>query len=214
MARTDNISKATPTQNFVPVKEIRDGVAVLKDNSLCAILMSSSLNFALKSGDEQTGTLMQFQNFLNSLDFPIQIVIQSRKADIRPYIMSLEERLKVQTNELLRVQNYEYIKFVQSFVEQVDIMKKSFYVVIPYNPALVDSTSVSSLIAGKKADSSLTIERFEEFRSQLQQRVSVVEQGLGRCGIRSLPLGTEELIELFYHTMNPSDITSSAPVTS
>ena len=205
-------AKATPTQNFVPVKEIRDGVVVLKNNSLCAVLMASSLNFALKSGDEQTGTLLQFQNFLNSLDFSVEILVQSRKEDIRPYLMMLEERLKAQTNELLRVQNYEYIRFIQSFVEQVDIMKKSFYVVVPYSPAIVDSGAITSIIKPSKSDNTMTLERFEEYRTQLGQRLGVVEQGLGRCGIRSLALGTEELIELFYHTLNPADITGSAPV--
>ena len=204
--------KATPTQNFVPVKEIRDGVVVLKNNSICAVLLASSQNFALKSGDEQSGVLLQFQNFLNSLDFQVQILVQSRKADIRPYINMLEERLKQQTNELLRVQNFEYIRFVQSFVNEVDIMKKSFFVVVPYNPAIVDSSSISSLVGGKQGSETITLERFEEFRSQLSQRVSVVESGLNRSGIRTLPLGTDELIELFYHTLNPADLTSSAPV--
>lgn len=207
-----NPVKATPTQKFVPVKEIRDGVAILKNNSLVSVLMASSLNFALKSGDEQTGVLMQFQNFLNSLDFPVEIVVQSRKADIKPYLRLLEERLSKQTNELLRVQNYEYIKFVQSFVEQIDIMKKSFYVVVPYNPALVDTTSLPSIITGKKNDENISMERFEEFRTQLEQRISMVEQGLNRSGIRTLVLGTEELIELFYHTLNPTDSAGSAPV--
>ena len=206
--------KATPAQNFVPVKEIRDGVAILKDNSLCSVLMASSLNFALKSADEQTGTLLQFQNFLNSLDFPVQIIVQSRKADIKPYLQLLEERLSKQTNELLRIQNFEYIKFIQSFVEQVDIMKKSFYIVVPYNPALVDTTSVTSLISGKKTDANISMERFEEFRTQLGQRLSIVEQGLNRAGVRTLALGTEELIELFYHTFNPTDSSGSVPVTN
>jgi hypothetical protein len=93
-------------------------------------------------------------------------------------------------------------------------MKKTFFVVVPYNPALVDTTSVGSLIGGKKADSTITLERFEEFRQQLNQRIGVVESGLNRSGIRTLPLGTEELIELFYHTLNPSDANSSAPVTN
>jgi type IV secretory pathway VirB4 component len=204
--------KATPTQNFVPIKEIRDGVVILKDNSICAVLLASSQNFALKSDDEQTGVLLQFQNFLNSLDFPTQILVQSRKADIRPYINMLQERLKQQTNELLRVQNYEYIKFVQSFVSEVDIMKKSFFVVVPYDPAIVDSSTLSSLVTGKQGADAITLERFEEFRTQLSQRVAVVESGLNRSGIRTLPLGTEELIELYYHTLNPADVTSSAPV--
>lgn len=208
-----NPVKATPAQNFVPVKEIRDGVVILKNNSICAVLLASSQNFALKSGDEQSGVLLQFQDFLNSLDFSCQIIIQSRRADIRPYIATLQERLKQQSNELLRVQNFEYIRFVQSFVEEVEIMKKTFFVVVPYNPAIADTGAIGSLIKGKSEEETLTVERFEEFRSQLGQRVAVVESGLNRSGIRTLPLGTEELIELFYHTFNPGDVNSSAPIT-
>jgi hypothetical protein len=112
------------------------------------------------------------------------------------------------------VQNYEYIRFVQSFVEQVDIMKKSFFVVVPYNPAIADTTSITSLVKGKSTDDQLTLERFEEFRTQLNQRLAIVESGLNRSGIRTLALGTDELIELFYHTLNPADATSNAPVSS
>src|SRR5262245_46511120 len=109
----DNASKAT--QQFVPIKEIRDGIIVLKDNSLRALIMTSSLNFALKSQEEQTSIIYQFQNFLNSLNFPIQIFVESRKLDIRPYIALLEQREKEQTIDLMKVQTHEYIEFIKNF---------------------------------------------------------------------------------------------------
>src|SRR3989344_377981 len=105
------------TQDFVPVREVRDGIIVLKDGSLRAILLASSLNFALKSEDEQTAFIVQFQNFLNSLDFSCQIFVQSRMLDIRPYIATLEEQFKKQMDDLMRIQIREYIGFVKSFTE-------------------------------------------------------------------------------------------------
>ncbi|MBY0328949.1 hypothetical protein K2Q02_02555, partial [Patescibacteria group bacterium] len=123
-----------PAQQFVPVKEVRDGIVVMKDGSLATIVLVSSINLSLKSYDEQRATLLQFQGFLNTLDFPIQIVIQSRRYDVRPYIVTLQNRLREQTEPLLQVQTREYIQFIQTFTDQVNIMRKSFFVVIPYIP--------------------------------------------------------------------------------
>ena len=120
---------ATPAQQFVPVKEVRDGIVVLKDGSLCSVLLASSINLSLKAYDEQRAVLMQFQGFLNTLDFPIQIVVQSRRYDVRPYILTLENRLREQTEQLLQVQTREYIEFIQSFTDQVNVMRKSFFIV-------------------------------------------------------------------------------------
>src|SRR6185369_7111568 len=117
---------AKTTQEFVPIKEIRQGVIVLKDDSLRGIVIASSLNFALKSADEQQSIIYQFQNFLNSLDFSVQIFIQSRKLDIRPYIALLEGRLKEQVSDLLKIQTREYIGFVKNFTENSSIMTKTF----------------------------------------------------------------------------------------
>src|SRR3990167_1194180 len=99
---------AKATQEFVPIKEVRDGVIVLKDGSLRAIVLANSINLSLKSSDEQKATIMQFQSFLNTLDFPIQISVQSRKLDIRPYLLLLENRMKVQSEPLLKLQTKEY----------------------------------------------------------------------------------------------------------
>ncbi len=197
------------TQEFIPIKEIRDGLVILKDNTLCMILLASSLNFALKSPDEQTGIILQYQNLLNSLDFPIQFYIQSRRLDIRPYIALLESRLKDEVNELLKLQITEYIKFVKNFTETTNIMTKSFFVVIPYTPAVLDTGISIPLPFFKKKDRGKRIQekeqRFEEYRTQLEQRASIVEQGLVRFGVRSVQLGTEELIELFYKIFNPGE---------
>lgn len=201
------IQKAT--QEFVPIQEIRDGVIILKNGGMRSIILASSLNFALKSQDEQSSILMQFQNFLNSLDFSIQIVIQSKKLDIRPYIALLEDRYKDQQTELMKIQVREYIEFIRTFVESTNIMSKSFFIVVPYDPALISSSRnpLSKVFPGKKgAEGAQTPDmQFQEYRSQLEQRVAVVEQGLVRCGIRAAELGTEEVVELYYKLFNPGE---------
>lgn len=200
---------AKPTQSFVPIKEIRDGVIVLKDGSLRSILLASSINFALKSSEEQQGIIFQFQNFLNSINFSIQIYTQSRRLDIRPYIALLEERLRDQVGDLMKMQTREYIEFIKSFTESTSIMTKSFFIVVSYSaPALGGTTAIKKSFFGGDKSSKKEQEKttFEESRSQLQQRVEVVEQGLVRCGVRIASLGTEELIELFYKTFNPGDV--------
>ncbi len=200
-------SKAT--QEFVPIQEVRDGVVILKDGTLRAIVLSSSLNFSLKSDDERNAILLQFQDFLNSLDFGIQISIESRRLDIRPYIALLEERYKEQINELMKIQTREYIEFIKKFTESTSIMTKSFFVVVSYDPAIISikGNPVSGFFKKTSAseDSQKKQLGFEENRTQLEQRVSVVEQGLSRCGIRVIRLGTEEVVELFYKTFNPGD---------
>ncbi len=206
---------AKTTQEFVPIKEIKQGVIVLKDGSMRAIVMASSLNFALKSADEQQSIIMQFQNFLNSLDFSVQICIQSRKLDIRPYIALLENRLKEQTSDLLKIQTREYISFIKNFTENSNIMTKTFFVVVPYSPALINTAGVPDIFGKKKTDTETTekkIADFEEHRSQLEQRVGVVTQGLVRCGIRTVELGTEEIVELFYKIFNPGDTEKPIPL--
>jgi hypothetical protein len=198
---------AKPTQAFIPIKEIRDGIIVLKDGSIRAILLASSLNFALKSSDEQQSIIFQFQNFLNSINFSIQIFTQSRRLDIRPYIALLEDRLKDQVGDLMKMQTREYIEFIKSFTESTSIMTKSFFIVVPYSaPALGGTNNIKKSFLGGKKSAGDEISSFEESRSQLQQRVEVVQQGLVRCGIRIANLGTEELIELFYKTFNPGDV--------
>lgn len=198
------------TQEFVPIKEVRDGIVLLKDGGMRAILLCSSLNFSLKAEDERNAILLQFQDFLNSLDFSIEIVVQSRKLDIRPYIALLEEQEKAQTNNLMKIQVREYIGFIKNFTENTNIMTKNFFIVVPYSPAIISTGQISGL--GAKLGISTAKEKvgnaesnFEENRSQLEERLSVVEQGLRRTGIRVARLGTEEIIELFYKAFNPGE---------
>ncbi len=201
-------SKAT--QEFVPIREVRDGIVILKDESMRGVVLASSLNFSLKSEDERNAIILQFQDFLNSLDFEVQISIQSRRLDIRPYIALLEDRYKEQVNDLMKIQTREYIDFIRKFTETTNIMTKSFFIVVPYDPAIINIKSglnPTGFFKKKSADEEQKSRQnsFEENRTQLEQRVSVVEQGLSRCGIRVVRLGTEEVIELFYKIFNPGD---------
>jgi hypothetical protein len=201
---------AKATQEFIPIKEVRDGIVVLKGGDLRAIVLANSINLSLKSQDEQKATIVQFQNFLNTLDFPIQISIQSRKLDIRPYLLLLENRIKVQNEPLLKLQTKEYIEFIRSFTESVAIMTKSFFIVVPYTHTVLKSDSgiLGRFFGGrsKKEVSAAKQVDFEEKRSQLEERVAVIEQGLGRCGINSIQLGTEEVVEVFYKVFNPGEM--------
>ncbi|MEK7072007.1 MAG: hypothetical protein AAB969_00395 [Patescibacteria group bacterium] len=201
------VSKAT--QEFVPIKEIRDGVVILKDGSMRAVVMASSINFALKSADEQQGVIMQFQNFLNGLDFSIQISVQSRELDIRPYISMLEGRLKNEVGDLMKIQIKEYIQFVKNFVDQTSIMTKTFFVIIPFSPGTTSPSedALGAIIGNQKTPTSTGKNTyFDENRTQLEQRIGTVSQGLSRCGLKTIQLGTEEVVELFYKIFNPGDM--------
>lgn len=207
--------KSQASQDFVPIKEIRDGVVIMKDGTLRMVVMASSVNFALKSADEQEAILMQFQGFLNSLEFSTQIFIQSRRLDIRPYLALLENRFREEVNELLKIQIREYIGFIGTVAQSTNIMNKLFLVVVPFSPAKAVTSNqkgggLGALFGGKGTGSKPVlsqgaIEAFEEAKSQLEQRVGVVSQGLSRTGVRVVPLGTEELTELYYHLFNPGE---------
>ena len=201
---------AKATQEFVPIKEVRDGVIVLKDGELRAIVLANSVNLSLKSEDEQKATILQFQSFLNTLDFAVQISVQSRKLDIRPYLLLLEERVKVQSEPLLKLQTKEYIEFIRNFTESVSIMTKSFFVVVPYTHTILKSESgIFKRLFKRRSREEVKVakqEDFEEKRSQLEERVSVIQQGLNRCGIKSAQLNTEEIVEVFYKVFNPGEV--------
>ncbi|MFT5359845.1 MAG: hypothetical protein ACI88L_000310 [Candidatus Paceibacteria bacterium] len=202
--------KSKPTQDFVPIQEIRNGIIILKDGSLRAILMTSAVNLALKSNDEQQGTIYMFQNFLNSLDFSVQILVQSRKLDIKPYLNSLRDRGEVVEEPLLQLQIREYVNFIKNFTDQINVMKKHFFVVVSFIPsgATSKSSPFSGLFGGNK-NKKIEKEAFSEHFSQLEQRIALVKSGLSRVGVRSSLLGNEEAIELFYNIFNMGDGSSS-----
>lgn len=200
---------STPTQAFVPVKEIRNGVIVLKGGGYRGALICSSVNFGLKSVDEQRAITEGFQNFLNTLDFSIQIVVNSRKMDLRPYLALLAEKEAVQKTELLRIQLREYIAFIDSFAERSNIMTKTFYIIVPYaSSGATELTQRMGLLGGHKSSTSAVAatSRFEEDRAQLEQRMALVAGGIAGTGVRAVPLGTEELIELLYRSFNPGEL--------
>lgn len=205
-----NTTKATPAQKFVPIKDVQNGIITLKDGSYRGILMCSSVNFGLKSEDEQRAIIGGFQTFLNTLDFPVEIVIQSRKTDIRPYLSLLTEKEKDQQTELLRLQLREYMSFIRSFTENTNIMTKSFYVVVPYAPEGANEMkgTVEKFFGGSKKNSTAMEQptSFEEHQVQIEQRLGLVSSGLGSSGIKATMLNTEDVIELLYRSFNPGEL--------
>lgn len=209
---TPQTKTAARSQEFVPIREIRDGIVILDDGSLHMILMASSLNFALKSADEQDAIIVQYQNFLNSLDFSVQFFIQSRKLNITAYLDTLRENARNQTNELLKIQTTEYVEFIKNFVQSANIVSKTFYAVVSYAPTVFESKGgILSGIADvflpkKKGAEPLPTAKFEEYALQLRQRTEVASQGLARTGVRIVPLQTDEVVELFFGLFNPGEL--------
>lgn len=198
------------TQDFVSIRDVKDNIVIQKDGRMTMILLASSVNFALKSLDEQKAILHQFQNFLNTLDFSLQIYMQSRRLNIEPYLALLSQLEDKQDNDLMRIQLTEYMAFIRSFTNDVDVMSKNFFVAVSYTPSKV---SIGKGIFGRNKNSASPTEtKFEEQRSQLEQRLSLVVDGLARVGVRTIALGNDELVELFYHIYNPSDPTGAAPL--
>ena len=205
-------AKAQSAQEFLPIEEIRDGIVLLKDGTMKIVLMASSLNFALKSAEEQEAIIFQYQNFLNSLDFSVQFFIQSRRLNITPYLDTLREAASAQPNELLKIQTNEYVEFVKNFVSSSNIVAKNFYVVVPFQPPPFQTPHgaldalLGSFIKSRPKFTRISDEKFEEYKTQLWQRVDTVSQGLIRSGVRLAPLNTEELVELYYGLFNPGEL--------
>ena len=198
------------TQQFLEVQDIREGILLLKNNSIRGVLMVSSINFALKSDEEQTAIIYAFQSFLNSLDFFCQIVIQSRNINITPYLDSLKDLEEKQTNELLRKQTSSYREFIKNMVVGDMVMTKNFFVVVPYN--LMEILGIKS--AGKdflkqfsgnaqQKSQPMKDDEFQRCKTQLWQRMEYLAMGLRRCGLEAVPLTTPELIELFWSIHHP-----------
>ena len=197
------------TQQFLEISEIKEGVVVLKNKAMRAILMVSSLNFALKSEEEQNAIIYQFQNFLNSLDFTVEITIQSRRLNLTGYFEKLKELEANQKNELLKIQTAEYQKFIRDLIHGEAIMSKTFFVVVPFtlfeaHPADQEESLLKKL-KKPKGFGLLTEEEFQRCKNQLWQRMEFVALGLRRCGLQCVPLNTSEIIELFWSLHHPSE---------
>ena len=192
------------TQNFLEIAEIREGVLVLKTGHIRSVLMVSSANFALKSQEEQEAIVFQFQNFLNSLDFPLQIVVQSRRLNITGYIDSLKALEANQQNQLLKEQTADYRGFVEQLIKGGSIMAKNFFVVVPFSLAEVVGEVQKDTQQNKKIGK-LSEDQFQRMKNQLWQRLEFTALGLRRAGLQVAPLNSEELIELFWSSHHPKE---------
>ncbi len=203
-----NNKSGTSTLKYVDIKTIKDGVVVLNDGSLRAVLLVSSINFDLKSSDEQTAIIGAYQNFLNSLDFSVQIVVSSRRLNILPYIDMLKEHEKEQRSELLRIQIAEYREFIKNLTEITNIMSKYFYVVVPFSPIEDENEGILGKVSRALHPSQNITEHeelFETYKNKLWQRVDHVAAGLGGTSVHFVTLTTDELIELYYGAYNPDE---------
>lgn len=190
------------TQEFLEFEQIREGIIILKNKALRVILMVSSLNFALKSEEEQRAILYHFQSFLNSLDFPCQILIQSRRLNIAGYLDKLGDIEKKEKNELLKLQIAEYQKFIESILAEGTIMQKTFYVVVPFS--LIEAQASAGVKQRlPKLSAALTEEEFQRCKIQILQRAEFVALGLRGCGLQAVPLDNLEIIELFWGLHHP-----------
>ena len=205
MAQTTNKN----TRQFVDVREIRDDIVILKSGSLRALIEVGSINFELKSQDEQSAIIQAFQNFINSVDFPIQIVVQSRKLDIRPYISSLDQQIETIDHELLKIQAIEYRRFVSGLTELANIMSKKFYIVVPFYLSESSTSkkegivqSIKNLIRPSSVIQGLDDSQFESYKSQVLQRVELIYEGLVGIGLTTKLLKHDELKNIFYSLYN------------
>src|SRR6056297_1917338 len=196
------------SQKHLNISEIKNDCVVLKNGTLRAVLLVSSINFALKSQEEQKGVINGYIQFLNSIDFPIQILIQSRPFNVTPYLTRLENKKRKQSNELLRNQTNDYINYVQELVELGGIMHKRFYIVVPYNP-MGDKkenffTRFFNLFSAS-ASIRLKSKQFEKYRDNLFKRVDKIISLASSMSLKAVPLDTQSLIELFYSSYNPEE---------
>ena len=198
------------TQQFLDIDQIKDGVVILKNGALRAVLMVSSINFDLKSADEQDAIITHYQSFLNSLDFPIQIFISSRKINLKHYVDTLKKLSREQTNELLHLQMEDYIQYISNMAATINIVNKSFYIVVPFSPVENQKGKLKDrlfeILSPNKALKKKGAESLEVYKDQLWQLVDLVQNGLTGTGLRLAILNTQELIELYYSTYNPGPI--------
>jgi hypothetical protein len=194
------------TQQYIDIGEIRENTLIMKDGTLRSIILCSSINFALKSEDEQNALVQGYMEFLNSLEYPLQIVVQSRRLDIEEYINRLKEAEKKQTNELLRVQIAGYLDFIIQLIEIGEIMTKKFFIIVPYSAFGAASKSFLSRLKeafSPGAKIKLKREKFLQYKQELDLRVGNIQSSLNSMGLESAVLDTQGLIELFYNIYNP-----------
>jgi hypothetical protein len=194
------------TQQYLDIAEIKDNTVVMKDGTLRAVLLVSSINFALKSEDEQNAVIDSYVRFLNNLSFTLQIVIQSRELDIDNYLNYLKAKEKEQTNKLLKIQTADYIQYIKELTSLGKIMNKRFFVIVTYNPLTDKRKNFFSLIAESLKPATiikLKEKTFKNYQEMMDRRVESVLGGLESMGVSVARLDTQSLIELYYKTYNP-----------
>jgi type IV secretory pathway VirB4 component len=196
------------TQSTLLISEIKDGVVVMRDGSLRGVILGSAINFDLMSREEQEAAEYAYQGFLNSLHFPVQIVIKSQRIDLSAYIEKMQALRAEQSNELLASLMDDYIQNIKALIEEVHIMDKQFYVVIPYFPPLTVPQNTSFLTGIKAAfepppEITVSEDDFHKFKQELSQRMSLAANGMAQMGIRAISLGSQELVDLYYGWYNP-----------
>lgn len=202
-------SAITSTQLHLQIAEIRDNLLILKNGGVRAIVKTSSVNVHLKSEDEQNAVIYSYQNFLNTLEFPIQIVVRSKKLDLDNYLDDLGGIAKKQTHTLLKEQTVDYIDYIKRLIEYADIMQKEFYVVVPYDPPRAKKPTLIQKFMQRMSQKDSIMElrqrnrEFETLYKGLMQRVNVTSSGLQNCGLKADQLKTDELVTLFYECYNP-----------
>jgi len=195
------------TQSYLDIAEIRDNTVIMKDGTLRAVILVSSINFSLKSEDEQNAIIAAYVGFLNNIDFPMQIVVQSRELDIENYLSALKQKEKEQTNELLKMQIAEYLQYITELISIGKIMNKKFYIVVPYNPLSDKQKGFFSSVAEVLKPGAMIKMKREQFlrrREKLTRRSENVIGALASIGLNSVELDTQSLIELYYNTYNPT----------
>jgi type IV secretory pathway VirB4 component len=201
-------TKSTPsTQKYLQIAEIKDDVVIMKDGSLRSVLLVSSINFALKSDDEQNAIISAYVSFLNAIDSPLQILIQSRQLDLEQYLNYIKEAEIHQTNDLLKMQMTEYRQYVTELVQLGNIMTKRFYVIVPYEPFRSKGRSFWQRLGDVASPTGVVNMSQRIFLSRQKELFVIVDKiltGLASMGLRAQVLDTQSLIELFYNTYNPT----------
>ncbi len=207
--------ETSSSQSLISLQQIKKGVIILKSGSLRSVLEVSGINFDLKSEEEQSSVLMSWRNLINNLDFPLQVIAHSRRVNIESYLNFLQEKIGQETNNLLKLQGEDYYTFIKGLVTGNNIMKKKFYVIVPYDPIMLKTKTILSQIAEAyktllnlrhqafSATIPLSDESFNQHYQQLMIRQNNIITNLTRMGLQSRPLTTKELIELFFNSYNP-----------
>ena len=207
--RTKAKMKLLSTQRYLEFSGVHDDTLLLKNGGIRAVLEVSSVNFNLKSEEEQNAIIYSYQRYLNALNFPVQILIKSRKLDIDLYLENLKEKMRHQQNELLKRQMAEYIEYIAKLVEYADIMAKKFFVIVPQNPPRAEKKGFLKSFwekihpDDKVEDIIRRRKEFKNLKNGLDERVNVVTTGLENCGLNVTKLDTQKTIELFYQSYNP-----------